>query len=293
MQKTYSVAGHRFCVELPENCPLWAQMGQYDPFLAEDGAPLFSLRLVPALAAPRTAPVYAGSEHPDEPQVTLYREADGWVFEVAFAAGRPACGRVVCDAAFTRASFCLLDGGRSALFTLNNALMLLYAFRTASEGTLELHASVIRCRDRAYLFLAPSGTGKSTHSSLWLKHISGSSLLNDDHPVVRVLPGGGIEVYGTPWSGKTPCYKNEHVPLGAFVQIRRASENAIHPLSVLEAYALLYSSSSGFKADPQMADGLHATYERILGSARCFVLDCRPDEEAARVCAAAVLEEGR
>lgn len=291
IRKCYQVAGHRFAVEMPEGFPLWGAMGQYAPFEVEDGTSIFSLELVRSLPGPVSQPVYAGGENPDEPLVRLYREPDAWFFEVAPCAAAPVCGQVRSNLSFTQASFCLCREGHDALFALNNALMLLFAFRTASEGTLELHASVVRCRDRAFLFLAPSGTGKSTHSSLWLKHIPGSSLLNDDNPVVRLRPDGGLEVYGSPWSGKTPCYKNEHVPIGAFVQIRRSAENRIQRLSLFESYALLYSSSSGFKSDPEMADNLHATFERILKDARCFALDCRPDEEAARVCAAAVLED--
>ena len=63
-----------------------------------------------------------------------------------------------------------LDNRRvsDAIFGINNAMMLLFAFRTAPLGTLELHASMVSNSGKAFLFLARSGTGKSTHSSLWL-----------------------------------------------------------------------------------------------------------------------------
>ena len=79
------------------------------------------------------------------------------------------------------------------------------------------------------------------------------------------------------------------IPLSAFVQIRRCEENKITRLSVFEAYVLLYSSSSGLKTDSAMADGLHATMEKIAVGCPCYVLDCRPDDEAALVCSKAVL----
>ena len=101
---------------------------------------------------------------------------------------------------------------------------------------------------------------------------------------------GTVEVYGSPWSGKTPCYRNEHYPAGAFVQIRRSPDNVITRLSVLESYALLYSSSSGFKSDAAMADGLHATFEKIISRIPCYALDCRPDADAARVCSAELMK---
>ena len=60
--------------------------------------------------------------------------------------------------------------------------------------------------------MGKSGTGKSTHSRLWLENVPGATLLNDDNPIVRLTLVGAI-VYGSPWSGKTPCYKNESAPL--------------------------------------------------------------------------------
>ena len=74
--------------------------------------------------------------------------------------------------------------------------MLMYALATAGNDTLLLHAVVLSCEGKGYLFLGPSETGKSTHARLWLKHIEGTELVNDDHPVVR----NGV-VNGSPWGG--------------------------------------------------------------------------------------------
>ena len=138
------------------------------------------------------------------------------------------------------------------------------------------------------MFLAESGTGKSTHSRMWLENIPGSWLLNDDNPIVRVSGDGSVTVYGSPWSGKTPCYRNESVPLGAMVQIRRCATNGIKPLKPLEAYVMVSSSSSGFLGIASMADGLHDTISAIALTQSCYVLDCRPDAEAAQICHDAV-----
>ncbi len=98
--------------------------------------------------------------------------------------------------------------------TVDTSLMLLYAMRSAAGDTLLFHSSTIVKEGKAYLFLGKSGTGKSTHSGLWLKHTRGTRLLNDDNPVVYVTPEGTPMVSGSPWSGKTPCYKNEEYPIG-------------------------------------------------------------------------------
>jgi hypothetical protein len=193
---------------------------------------------------------------------------------------------------YSEGTLVFLDGSKqNALFSVNNSLMLMYAFRSAPYMTLEMHASVIGNGGKGYLFLGKSGTGKSTHSSLWLKHIEGSELMNDDNPVLRVGEDGVARVYGSPWSGKTPCYRNVSAPVGAIVRIRQAKHNTIRRLNVLESYASVYSSCSGFKADRGMADGQHKALEFIALNVPCYTLDCLPDEEAARVCAAEVRKE--
>lgn len=294
MTKAFKVAEHIFHLQLPDDSPLWPMLGQYDPFeVAPVDNPVFVLKLVDELPELSLETVYDVPVEPGETVVKLYRCGDVWQFEVAPTDKYPIIGRIrVCDG-FTRGELNIARCRvQDAVFCVNNALMLMFAFRTSTLGTLEMHASVIRNSGKGFLFLAKSGTGKSTHSSLWLKHIPGSELLNDDNPVVRVWPDGSVVVYGSPWSGKTPCYKNIQCPVGAFVRIRRAPENKINRLSVLESYALLYSSSSGFKADREMGDGLHSSLEAAVLNAPCYVLDCRPDEEAAIVCSKEVLGNG-
>ena len=133
------------------------------------------------------------------------------------------------------------------------------------------------------MFLGPSGTGKSTHTRLWLRYIDGSRLLNDDNPVVRIEADGEAEVYGSPWSGKTPCYVNEHYPLGAIVRLRQAPHNAIRQMSPIEAYATMASSVSGKRWEKNIADGLHRTLNSLTATASMWHMDCLPDEAAAKM----------
>ncbi len=295
MTKRYKVAGHIFALSLPDTCSIWPRLTQYDPFeVPEDGTePLFELELVKDEYAPvpEAELVYDVPTEEGETVIRLWRHASGWDFDMSPDKRIPCRSHMRSNKDFSK-GILMLDTRKvsDAMFGINNSLMLLFAFRTAPLGTLEMHASMVGNSGKAYLFLARSGTGKSTHSSLWLEHIPGTELMNDDNPIVRVWPDGRIIAYGSPWSGKTPCYRNVEAPAGAFVRIRRCAENKITPLSLLESYALLYSSCSGFKADKTIADGLHATLEKIVTTAPCYVLDCRPDEEAARVCAAEVLK---
>ncbi|MBQ0086528.1 MAG: hypothetical protein KBS72_02430 [Bacteroidales bacterium] len=298
MRKDFIVAGHRFSIVMDDASPLWERMkANYGPFVAptigdNDGMPIFTLYVHEASSwsAADTSgmeALFVGVNSPEETQTDFYKDTDGFYLEFAVNGRSPkvASLRISDDFKSGALEFAGLNAGR---FAIDNATMLMFAFSTAGMMTLEMHSSVTVNSGRAYMFLAESGTGKSTHSRMWLENISGSELLNDDNPIVRVDKDGSVTVYGSPWSGKTPCYRNASAPLGAMVQIRRSPTNAATPLSALEAYALISASSSGFRGITSMADGLHDTISAIALSQPCFVLDCRPDAEAAQVCHEAV-----
>jgi len=161
--------------------------------------------------------------------------------------------------------------------------MIIFALSTAMKSTLLFHSSVIIYQGKGYMFLGKSGTGKSTHSRLWLQNILGSRLLNDDNPVVRIFPEG-IKVFGSPWSGKTECYKNEEVPLGAIVLLSQAKYNKISELKGVMAYVALVPSVSGKRWDKVLADNLHASETALIEKTKIWHLECLPDKDAAIIC---------
>ena len=91
--------------------------------------------------------------------------------------------------------------------------------------TLLLHGAVVAVKDKAWLFTAPSGTGKTTHIRLWLDNIEGSYVVNGDKPLIRI--GEEVTVYGTPWAGKEGMQKNVGVQLCGIVFLERGAENSI------------------------------------------------------------------
>ena len=294
MTKDFIVAEHRFRVAIPESLTADFRLDNYAPFAVESCAePLFSLAVqqggMPEFGE-RKLVIDQGRE-PGETAIALYRCAEGWLVTMAPSPGRPLSGILFLSEKFTLAKLYVLLP-KEATFALDNSLMLQYAFATATLGTLEMHASTVVSDGKAYLFLAKSGTGKSTHSQMWLRAITGSHLMNDDNPVVRTYPDGRVTAFGSPWSGKTPCYRNECFPVGAFVRIERAPENRLERLGIVPSYASVYASCSGFKADRTMGDGLHASISEAVQGAPCFTMHCLPDEDAARVCHDGILKEG-
>ena len=106
--------------------------------------------------------------------------------------------------------------------------------------------------------------------------------------MIRVDKMGRVIAYGSPWSGKTHCYKNIQAPVGGIVRITRAPYNKARRLSMIESYASLMTSFSGMTWEKDLADGRDRTIQSIIASVPCWVMECQPDEEAAIVCSNAV-----
>ena len=264
----YKVAGHRFCVTGEAE-----GFANYKPFLCEEGETVFALSI-----GDGEAPEYVEEiRQEDEGQEIICGKtaADEAVFE--FHWWNDTAGWLICSADYHEGR--LITTGRHVKMAIDNALMVLYALATADRQTALFHAAVVSYEGKGYMFLGPSGTGKSTHAGLWLRYIAGTALVNDDNPVVR----DGV-VYGSPWSGKTPCYRNVHYPLGGIVVLSQAPYNRIQRLSGLHAYAALVASISGKRWDARIADGLHQTENALASTVPVWHLECLPDEEAARVC---------
>lgn len=175
----------------------------------------------------------------------------------------------------------VLMGGNLSLRLFRFAMWVGYGLMTAAKETIAIHSSCIVADGQAVIFLGESGTGKSTHTRLWRENIPGAVLLNDDSPIVRVIDGQAW-VYGSPWSGKTPCYKQERYPLAACVRLSQAPYNKIHKLHVIKGYAALHPSCPPeFAYDERLYSHISATLGSLLKSVPVYYLECLPDAAAA------------
>lgn len=286
MQK-YTVAGHTFAVCLHENFSSDDILSPYIPFI-ESGEkdPLFTLTLsiVPSLKDVAIGKVLQ-CLNDEAPYFWLFEdEDDKYSFGFSYTRNCPDCILVVSDdfkqnIVYVREA----SSARHAEFAMSNSMMLLYTFCTTPLETLMVHASVVAHGGAAYMFLGRSGTGKSTHSRLWLEHIQDTYLLNDDNPVIRMIDGQAY-IYGTPWSGKTPCYKNERHPLRAVVRLSQAPYNKITRFAPLQAFASLMPSCSCMRWDSPSVSALHKTVEKVIGVVPGYGLECLPDKAAADLC---------
>lgn len=279
---------------------LLAQMTNYEPFGITqelDTEPIFALKVeqngLLSMEQREVYPhVFTDNSEDDMPRIEVYRSLEKeWLIRISQIATSPICCELLCDADFTRGMLHIDAECQDVRFCIDNGLMLMYAFRTAPLMTLEMHAAVVVKRGdeaKGYLFLGHSGTGKSTHARQWLAAFEDAWLLNDDNPILRVMDNGEVRVYGSPWSGKTPCYKNASAPVGGIVKLSQAPENKIQTISLPQAYAYMLSSASGLKMEQTMADNMFETIKHIITHIPCYHLACLPNEEAARVCWAGV-----
>ena len=269
MTRIYRVAGHTFAIS--GRVELIEQMDNLEPFACEGGEPLFSL-----MEDCGEVPEYTEVYRREEPYITTIVCGHTASGNDVFKFGNSVF--LICSKDYCEGRVIMPKNKFKNVF--NDTLKMMFALATAGKDTMIIHAAVVSCEGKGYLFLGPSGTGKSTHARLWLKHFEGTELVNDDNPVVR----DGV-VYGSPWSGnKTPCYRNVNVPIGGIVMLSQAPYNKIRRLSGIEAYVDLAESVGSMPWNIRISEGLHQTENKLASTVPMWRLECLPDEEAARLC---------
>jgi hypothetical protein len=178
------------------------------------------------------------------------------------------------------------ENGRTILpnpFHLKFSLWMALAFTGIPQKFSALHSSVIIFNNSAVLFLGESGTGKSTHTRLWLNHIAGSRLLNDDSPILSI-DEGVTSVHGSPWSGKGQIYINESYPVKAIVRIRQHPFNKLQKLNTLESFGALYPSfPPAFLKDNFFEGHICEIISKVISTTPVYLLHCLPNSEAAEM----------
>ena len=151
--------------------------------------------------------------------------------------------------------------------------------RIVGRGGFLLHASWVRWKDRAILFTAPSGTGKSTQAELWCR-LRGAELINGDR--AAVFAGETPQVRGIPFSGSSGVGKNARMPLAAVVYLSQAPQTTIEPLRGFRAFRKLWEGCSINLWDRADVDSCAENVTRVLGQVPMFHLACTPDASAVR-----------
>lgn len=165
----------------------------------------------------------------------------------------------------------------------------LFSREIINFGGILLHSSSLKLGDKSYLFLAPSGTGKSTHTSLWKKAFgSAVEMMNDDKTAVRKV-NEVFYAYSTPFDGGSGVANNISAPIGGIVFIERGSENSVRKASQNEIISRIYSSFSGYKSYYN-AHKLLSNIESLILSCDFYNLTCNTDISAAYIAYEAIVK---
>ena len=156
--------------------------------------------------------------------------------------------------------------------------------RLCTEATLHnrilLHASVLSYDGKGYAFLGSSGTGKSTHTRLWLKHVEGAKIVNGDKPILEKTKNEFI-AYGTPWRGKESWGENTFAPLKGLCFLEQAKENSISRLTPSETVKRLMVQML-LPSDEEKATATLELADELIQSVPAYLLRCDISETAVK-----------
>lgn len=146
-----------------------------------------------------------------------------------------------------------------------------------------LHASAVAVDNKAYLFSAESGTGKSTHTWLWQRYFGENRavIINDDKPAIRLI-NNKFYAYGTPWSGKSDKNLNVKIPLQSIIFIERSQENWIDRIDSKEAIRLVLQQTIRPRNIEKM-DLLLVLLDKLLKVVPIYKMGCDISEDAVRL----------
>lgn len=169
------------------------------------------------------------------------------------------------------------------VITLENmAIQELIAEKLVDFNVLLMHGSAIGIDGHAFIFTAPSGTGKSTHVRLWRERFGDKvTRINDDKPMIRIKNEQAV-VYGNPWAGKHHIATNCSFPLTAIVRLYRSEANAMTKLPKVEAFEHVFGQTYRSTNPSTMAKILRME-KQLLNLVECYSLRCNMLPEAAEL----------
>lgn len=177
--------------------------------------------------------------------------------------------------------------GRKIDMVPDHVLETLAVYRQIAEHMIEhnvllFHASAIAVDGQAYLFTAPSGTGKSTHTRLWRKLFGNRAIMIDDDKPLLKCTDKGVIVYGTPWNGKHHLGNNVSFPLKAVCLLHRDTQNRIKTISAWDAFPTLLKQSY-HSEDENRTKIVLEMLDIVIAHAALYELGCNMQSDAARV----------
>lgn len=167
-------------------------------------------------------------------------------------------------------------------FLERTAIQRRVADHLVSRNTIMLHGSTVSVDGRAYLFTAPCGTGKSTHTRLWRELFGRRAIMvNDDKPFLQIT-SDGVLAYGSPWTGKHGLGSNVCVPLKGICLLHRGTQNTIRRVQAKDIIEFLRHQAY-IPEDAALAEKAHALVDALAERVALWGMACNQELDAARV----------
>ena len=152
----------------------------------------------------------------------------------------------------------------------------------APLGVILFHGAAVAVDGRAYIFAAPSGTGKSTHISIWRELLGDRmTIINGDKPFIRKV-NGEFRVFSSPWNGKENWGRKMDVPLAAICFLHRNETNEIRRITSGEAFRAAYRQCHR-PADVEATRHVMLTMTEMINSCALYSLGCNMLPEAGKL----------
>ena len=150
-----------------------------------------------------------------------------------------------------------------------------------------MHGAVIGYKGKAYLFTAPSGTGKTTHIRLWKQYFGDEvTIISGDKPILRQIDGK-IVVYGTSWNGKENYGENTSAELDGIFILKRNPVNSVRKCEIKTALPFLFSQTLRYEDEKSVVNLLNFM-ENLVKKVRIFILECNMELSAVETSLSAI-----
>ena len=145
-----------------------------------------------------------------------------------------------------------------------------------------LHGAMISVNNIGYIFIAPSGIGKTTHIKLWQSLLGDKvKIINGDKPILRLIDNK-FYGYGTPWCGKEGYNINSRVEIKNLCFLYRDINNSLNKIQKKDVLNLIVKQIY-FTNDNKNTIEILNLLDNLINKTNAYALKCNLDLDAAKL----------
>lgn len=154
----------------------------------------------------------------------------------------------------------------------------LFMYFASKHNMIIIHSASILYKDKAWLFAAASGIGKTTHTNLW-QEFAKTPLINGDLNLISI-ESGKPAIHGIPWCGSSGIYDSRTYDLGGIILLKQApTDECVYLTDEQKILSISHRNiSPAWTCD--MQDNNIKIIERIYSDIFVCSLNCTPTQSA-------------